>query len=192
MERNIPVIPIFRNFRPTSRGSPQNLRIKFVKVSVSFALPPGIFGNFWWNGKCPQTSKISVQDLTNRARVSEIQNGCLKDKKKPLDKGSLIFYSSPKGKWGFPVCPCQSWCRDFANFCKVANIFVKAPEVTWFWRRKASFEPLKSELLGGSGDMLPQEIDQKKRTLDQKRSFQSFWKPSISFQGKVAIHSNSL
>ena len=35
---------------------------------------------------------------------------------------------------------------------------MKAPDVTYFWRRKAPFERLKRELLGGSGGMLPQEI----------------------------------
>ena len=41
MERNFPVIPIFRNFRPTSRCTP-----KFRKMSVPFAPQPGIFGIF--------------------------------------------------------------------------------------------------------------------------------------------------
>ena len=41
MERNFPVIPIFRNFRPTSRGTP-----KFRKMSVPFAPQPGISGIF--------------------------------------------------------------------------------------------------------------------------------------------------
>ena len=41
MERNFPVIPILRNFRPTSRGTP-----KIRKMYVPFAPPPGISGIF--------------------------------------------------------------------------------------------------------------------------------------------------
>ena len=41
MERNFPGIPIFRNFRPTSRGTP-----KFRKITVPFAPQPGISGIF--------------------------------------------------------------------------------------------------------------------------------------------------
>ena len=41
MEQNFPVIPIFRNFRPTSRGTP-----KFRKMSVPFTPLPGISGIF--------------------------------------------------------------------------------------------------------------------------------------------------
>ena len=43
-------------------------------------------------------------------------------------------------------------------------MFVEAPDVTYFWRRKAPFEPSKCELPRGSGGMVPQEIF-KKRTL---------------------------
>ena len=47
MERNFPVIPIFRNFRPTSRGTPKkNFEEKFRKMSVPFAPQPGISGIF--------------------------------------------------------------------------------------------------------------------------------------------------
>ena len=41
LEQNFPVIPIFRNFRPTSRGTP-----KIRKMSVPFAHQPGISGIF--------------------------------------------------------------------------------------------------------------------------------------------------
>ena len=40
---------------------------------------------------------------------------------------------------------------------------MKAPGVTYFWRRKASFERLKRELPRGSGGMLPQDIFKKER-----------------------------
>ena len=42
MERKFPVIPIFRNFRPTSRG----FGMKFRKMCVPFTPPPGISGIF--------------------------------------------------------------------------------------------------------------------------------------------------
>ena len=41
MERNFPVILIFRNFRPTSRGKP---KISERKMPVTFAPQPGISG----------------------------------------------------------------------------------------------------------------------------------------------------
>ena len=41
MERNFPVIPILRDFRPTSRGTP-----KFRKMPVPLAPQPGISGIF--------------------------------------------------------------------------------------------------------------------------------------------------
>ena len=41
MERNFPVIPIFRNFRPTLR-----FRNEIPEMSVAFAPQPGISGIF--------------------------------------------------------------------------------------------------------------------------------------------------
>ena len=50
MERNFPVIPFLRNFRPTSRGTP-----KMRRMSVPFAPPLGISGIFHriFGGKRP-------------------------------------------------------------------------------------------------------------------------------------------
>ena len=62
---------------------------------------------------------------------------------------------------------------------------MKAPDVTFLARRKAAFERLKRELLGGSGGNFL-----KRNT--QKRCFQRLRKPSISFPGKAGVHSNSL
>ena len=39
--------------------------------------------------------------------------------------------------------------QGFRQFCKVADMFVKALDVTYFWRRKAPFERLKRELPRG-------------------------------------------
>ena len=47
MERNFPVIPTLRNFRPTSVARyTQNFGMKFRKMSVPFAPQPGISGIF--------------------------------------------------------------------------------------------------------------------------------------------------
>ena len=46
MERNFPVIAIFRNFRPTSRGTPKISERNSGKMSVPFAPQPGISGIF--------------------------------------------------------------------------------------------------------------------------------------------------
>ena len=67
-------------------------------------------------------------------------------------------------------------------------MFMKAPDVIYFWPCKAPFECSKLELPREAGGMLPREI-LKKNT--QKR-FQSFWKPSIGFPGKAGGHSFSL
>ena len=69
-------------------------------------------------------------------------------------------------------------------------MFVKAPDVTYFWRRKAPFERLKRGLPREVwGACFPRKL-LKKNT--QKRCFQRFWKPSISFPGKAGVHSRSL
>ena len=36
--------------------------------------------------------------------------------------------------------------QGFRQFCKVADIFLKAPDLTFFWRRKALCERRKLEL----------------------------------------------
>ena len=41
---------------------------------------------------------------------------------------------------------------------------VKAPDMTYFWHRKALFKHWKHELLGGSEGMLPQEIFKKEHS----------------------------
>ena len=46
MEQNFPVIPIFPNFRPNSRGTPKISGMKFRKMSVPFAPQPEISGIF--------------------------------------------------------------------------------------------------------------------------------------------------
>ena len=58
----------------------------------------------------------------------------------------------------------HSLAQVFRQFCKVADMFVKAPHVTYFWRRKAPFERKKRLLLGGSGGMLSQEIFEKEHS----------------------------
>ena len=45
MERNFPVIPIFRNFRPTSRGTPK-FRNEILENVCSIHSQPGISGIF--------------------------------------------------------------------------------------------------------------------------------------------------
>ena len=63
----------------------------------------------------------------------------------------------------------------FPQFCKVADTFVKAPGVIYFWRRKALFERLKRELPRG---ILPKEIF-KQNT--QKRCFPAFLEAKYQF-----------
>ena len=46
MERNFPVIPIFRNFRANLARYSQNFGMKFRKMSVLFVPQPGISGIF--------------------------------------------------------------------------------------------------------------------------------------------------
>ena len=66
--------------------------------------------------------------------------------------------------------------QGFRQVCKVANMFVKAPDVPYFWHRKAPFELLKNaSYLGESGSLL-----------------QGFWKPRISFPGEAGVHENAL
>ena len=52
--------------------------------------------------------------------------------------------------------------QRFRQLCKVADISVKAPDVTYFWRHKAAFE--HASYLGGSGGMLPQELFKKEHS----------------------------
>ena len=52
MERNFPVIPIFRNFRPTSRGTPK-FRKEIPENVCSIRSTTQNFRNFWSNGKRP-------------------------------------------------------------------------------------------------------------------------------------------
>ena len=82
----------------------------------------------------------------------------------------------------------------FRQFCNVADMFVEAPDVTYFWRRNKPFERLKRELLylGGSGGMLPQEIFKKEHSetlfpafLDTKYQFPRQGWSSLNFSLKV-------
>ena len=66
--------------------------------------------------------------------------------------------------------------QGFREFCKVADMFVKAPDVTYF----CAAIRLSSD----------ESASLKKNT--QKRCFQRVWKPSIHCPDKAAFHSNSL
>ena len=69
-------------------------------------------------------------------------------------------------------------------------MFVKAPDVTYFWRRQAPFERFKRELPGGSGGMLPQEIFKKEHSetlfpaLETKYQFPRQGQSSLKFSLK--------
>ena len=54
--------------------------------------------------------------------------------------------------------------QGFQQFCEVVDMFVKAPDMTYFWCCKAPFTHLKHELLGGSEGMLPQEMFKKEHS----------------------------
>ena len=62
---------------------------------------------------------------------------------------------------------------------------VKAPDVTYLWRRKAPFERGKREVLGGSGGTLPQEIFEKEHS---ETLFPGFLETSLVAQ-LISIHS---
>ena len=59
MERNFPVIPIFRTSRPTSRGTPKISKRNPENV-CSIRSPARNFRNFWSNGKRPIPSSRAV------------------------------------------------------------------------------------------------------------------------------------
>ena len=62
MERNFPVIPIFRNFRPTSQGTP-----KVPGIVCSIHSPTQNFRNFWSNGKRPW---LAIFPLSIRVQIT--------------------------------------------------------------------------------------------------------------------------
>ena len=65
MERNFPVIPIFRTFRPTSRGTPK-FRNEIPENVCSIRSPSRNFRNFWSNGK------RSMSLLTERYELNKL------------------------------------------------------------------------------------------------------------------------
>ena len=67
--------------------------------------------------------------------------------------------------------------QGFRQFCKVLGMFVKAPDMTYFWHRGLGACPPPGNFL--------------KRTLRNIVSSVS-GNPSISFPGKAGVHSNSL
>ena len=62
MERNFPVIPIFRNFRPTSRGTPKISEWNSGNVCSIRSQTPN-FRNVWSNGKRPGTSRQDSKQI---------------------------------------------------------------------------------------------------------------------------------
>ena len=111
---------------------------------------------------------------------------------KPGRKG-MNGFEGPKGIMGPPGSPGpRGFMRDsgapgfkgekgkhsqgFRQFRKVADIFVKAPDMTYLWRRKARFERFKRELPRGVWGQNT-----------HKCCFERFWKPSISFPGKAGV-----
>ena len=54
--------------------------------------------------------------------------------------------------------------QGFRQFCKVADIFVKALDVTFFWRRKAPFECLKRKAPRGVWRHAPEEMFKKEHS----------------------------
>ena len=90
--------------------------------------------------------------------------------------------------------------QGFQQFCRVADMFVKALDITYFWHRKALFERLNHKLPGGggSGGMLTQEIFRKEHSetlfpafLETKYQFPMQGWSSLKFSLKSKIfHEN--
>ena len=82
--------------------------------------------------------------------------------------------------------------QGFRQFCKVADMFVKVPDVIYFERRKAPFEPLKRELPRGAwGHALPGKFEE--RTLRNVVSSVSGNQVSVSqarLEQKFSLKSN--
>ena len=113
-----------------------------------------------------------------RERQCESRASCLRTQQNVPGQGSNPGRSIPRRarpaislgvalNWTFYYAfnkTCTKWLprslhgQGFRQFCRVADIFVKAPDVTSFWRRKAPFEHLSVSYLGGLGACSPRKF----------------------------------
>ena len=106
MERNFPVIPILRNFRPTTRGTPKISEWNSGNC-LFHSLPNPEIPEFLAEWKAPQVSGCTRHVVSGD---TERKNGWLVD-----------------GKWrqwvGFSFCDCahQLHVKDFKNFRRRGN-----------------------------------------------------------------------
>ena len=89
-----------------------------------------------------------------------------------------VLLQDPSTSWLNWMTVLSPFCEQgFRQFCKVLGMFVKAPDVTYFWHRGLGACPPPGNFL--------------KRTLRNVVSSVS-GNPSISFPGKAGVHSNCL
>ena len=71
MERNFPVIPIFRNLKANLARYTQNFGMKFRKMTVPFTLHPGISGIFGRMESAPGFSSAAskINNITKAKRA---------------------------------------------------------------------------------------------------------------------------